>query len=125
MKNMRQQQGVSVGGLIFLLVIFGGIAVLAMKVVPAVVEFRSISKAIVSVKSSGGTVREIQGSFDKHAETGYITSISGKDLEITKNGEDVEVSFSYDKKIPLFGPVSLLIEFAGSTAKANAPKPVG
>jgi Tfp pilus assembly major pilin PilA len=116
------QRGVSLVGLIFVLGILAMIAVLAMKVVPTVLEYNTIQKAIVTAKGSGQTVREIQSSFDKQAEVGYIESISGKDLEITKAGSEIEVSFAYQKKIPLFGPASLVLDYAGTTAKTAAVK---
>jgi hypothetical protein len=91
-------------------------------VTPTVAEYFSIKKAIATAKASGSTVREIQSAFDKQVNVDYIDSISSKDLEITKNGEDIEVSFAYQKKIPLVGPTSLLIDYAGSTAKPTLLK---
>jgi type II secretory pathway pseudopilin PulG len=120
--SKSKQNGLSLVGLIFVLAILAMIAVLAMKVVPTVIEYNSIRKAIVVARGAGETVRDIQSSFDKQAEVGYIESITGKDLEITKNGGDIDVSFAYQKKIPLFGPASLVLDYAGTTAKTVAAK---
>jgi hypothetical protein len=122
MELKNRQEGVSLVGLIFIIAVLGMIAVLALKVTQTVAEYFSIKKAIATAKASGSTVREIQSAFDKQANVGYIDSISSKDLEITKNGEDIEVSFAYQKKIPLVGPTSLLIDYAGSTAKPTLLK---
>lgn len=116
-----RQSGMSLTGLIFILIIVVLIAMLGMKVVPAVIEYRAISKAIVDAKQAGTTVREIQLSFDKRANVGYIDAIKGSDLEIVKVENEIEVSFAYEKKIPLFGPASLVLDFSGTTAKA-APR---
>ncbi len=117
-----RQGGLSLSGLIFLLAIIGLIAVLIMKVTPTVTEYFAIKRAIVSAKASGSSVSAIKTAFDKQAEVGYIDSISSKDLEIIKNGDDIEVSFAYQKKIPLFGPASLLLEYEGTTMKAKSTK---
>jgi len=93
-----KQSGVSLLGLILVLAMLGLLGVLALKIAPTVTEFMSIKKAIETARASGTTVREIQISFDKQAEVGYITTITGKDLEITRNGNDVEISFAYQKK---------------------------
>jgi type II secretory pathway pseudopilin PulG len=111
----HRQNGLTLVGLIFVLAVLGLIAVLAMKVTPTVTEYFSIRKAIVSAKAAGGTVPEVRAAFDRQASVGYIDSIGGKDLEIVRNGDEIEVSFDYQKKISLFGPVSLLIDYAGST----------
>lgn len=117
--SFRRQQGISLTGLILTLGIIVLMAILAAKVVPTIIEFSSIKKAIVYAKQSAKTVREIQTAFDKQAEVGYFDAVRGKDLSIVKNGEDLEVSFAYTKKIPLFGPASLLLEYAGTTAKSG------
>lgn len=113
---MNKQRGVSllglliVGGLIALIVIVG------MQAVPSMSEFQEIKKAVRIAKDAGSTVPEIRASFDKQAAAGYITTLSGKDLDITKDTSgDVVVSFAYEKKLPLFGPVSLVIDYAGSS----------
>ena len=113
--GMQYQKGLSLSGLIVLLVVVGLIAVLAMKITPTFTEYLSIKKAINSVKANGGSVVEMRAAFDKQADVGYIDSISGKDLDIVKNGDDADISFSYQKVIPLVGPVSLLIDYDGST----------
>lgn len=111
----RKQTGITLVGLILVLAIVGLIAVLAMKVTPTVTEYFSIKKAIGSVKAAGGSIAEMRTAFDKQAEVGYIDAINGKDLTIVKNGDDTEISFAYQKIIPLVGPASLLLDYAGST----------
>lgn len=117
------QRGISLVGVIFIMAILGMIGVAALKVVPTVTEYMSIMKAIKNVKSAGGSLREMRDSFDKYALVGYIDAVHGKDLEISKNGDEVEISFAYQKKIPLVGPTSLLIDYAGSTEKNPSRKP--
>lgn len=111
------QAGMSLAGLIFVLAIVAMLAVLGMKVVPAVTEYFGVKKAISGAKAAGPDARAIKSAFDKYAEVGYISSIRGSDLEITRNGEEVEVSFAYEKKIPLIAPVSLVFDFEGTTSK--------
>jgi hypothetical protein len=117
----HRQQGISLVGLIFVLAILAGLAVIGMKVVPTVTEYNAIKNAVAKAKNDGSTPAAIRNSFDKQADVAYITSITGKDLEIASVGGDTEVSFAYDKKIPVAGPVSLLIEYAGTTAKTQKP----
>ena len=122
-EQLHKQRGVSLFGLIVVLIIVGFIAVMAMKIVPAVVEYRGIVKAIEDAKNSGTSVMEIRQSYDRRAEVGYIESIRGYDLEIAKVDNEFEVSFAYEKKIPLVGPASLLLEFSGTTAKKTRQNP--
>lgn len=116
------QAGVSLVGLIIVVAIIGVIAVLGMKVVPTAIEYQSIKKAIASAKNAGTNEREIRTAFDKSASAGYIDTLKGSDLDITKVDNTFEVSFAYEKKIPLFGPASLLIDYEGSTARNSLKK---
>ena len=45
--NLRKQRGISLGSLILILIILGVIGMLAIQIVPAVIEYQSIKKAIV------------------------------------------------------------------------------
>jgi type II secretory pathway pseudopilin PulG len=119
------QRGVSLLGLIFVLAILGAVGVFAMKVFPTFLEYRSIKNGITVAKSTGGTVREMQQSFDKNAEINMVDAISSKDLVFSKDTGETEISFAYQKKIPIAGNVSLLIDYEGTTARNGvvAPKP--
>ena len=119
----NRQHGLSLVGFLFGIIIVALLAVLGMKVVPTVLEYAAIKKAIVNAKNAGTTVKEIQDSFDRQRETNYVESVSGKDLEITRTGDGWDVSISYQKKIGLFGPASLLIEYEATTASGIAKKP--
>lgn len=118
----NRQRGITLVGLIFILAILAMIGVVALKVVPTVTEFMTVKKAIFAAKAAGSSIPEIRGSFDKQADTGYVDSITGKDLDIVKTADGFDVSFAYEKKIPLVGPVSLVIDYEGSTSPTKAAK---
>jgi type II secretory pathway pseudopilin PulG len=112
---MGKEGGFSLSGLIVVLVVLGFLAVMAMKIFPAWAEYRSIKNSIVAAKAAGSGTRDIQQAFARNAEINNITSISPKDLVITRDNGQAEVSFAYEKRIPVAGNVSLLIDFAGTT----------
>jgi len=114
--SINAERGVSLSGLIGALVVIGVVAVFAMKVVPSYVEHSSIKTAIAKAKAEGGSVGEMQRIFDKAAEINNISSVSGRDLVIGKENGQTEISYAYEKRVPLVGNVSLVIDFAGSTA---------
>ena len=113
--STRRQHGMSLVGMVIVLVVLGFFAVIGMKVLPTFVEYRAAVSAVKKAKASGNTVAEIQKAFDRSAAIDDITSINGKDLDITKVNDDIVVAFAYTKKIELFGPVSLTIDYAGSS----------
>lgn len=115
----RKQSGVSLSGLLISSVIVAMLALLGMKVVPELIEYFQIVKAVKSVAKDEGaknSVTEARKAFDRYANIDNISSIKGQDLEVTKDGGQVVVSFAYEKRIPLFANVSLLIDFQGSSS---------
>jgi hypothetical protein len=95
------------------------VALLGLKLAPAYLEYSSVKKAVVGIVQGGearGTVNDIRRAFDKRAQVDDVSVISGQDLDISKEGSDVVITFAYPKKIPLFGNVSLYIDFAGSSS---------
>lgn len=115
MRRFGKEGGVSLSGLIVVLAVLGAIALVVIKTVPAFIEYRAVKNAIAAAKAAGGTVREIQQAFDRNAGINDISAVQGRDLVITRDGNDVQVSFAYEKRVPLTGNVSLLFDFSGTT----------
>ena len=110
------QRGISFFGLLILGIVLAQLAIVGARVVPTATEYMAINKAVKKAAAEGGTVPEIRASFDRTASVDYITTLTGKDIDITKDGDKVVVSFAYDKEIPLAGPAFLLIKYRGSSA---------
>jgi len=112
---MRAQRGMSLIGLMAWAIIVGFIGYLAVRVLPTVNEFLTVQRAVDRVAAeSPPTVGEVRKAFDKQKDIEYaITSISGKDLEVTKENEKLVIRFAYDKEIPIVEPVYLLLKYKG------------
>lgn len=115
------QRGLSFWGLLFVVMVVGGAVMLGIRISPSAIEYQSVLKA-VKKSATEGSPQAIRAAFDRSASVDYISSIDGKDLEITKitdarSGGDqgYRVSFAYQKEISLFGPASLLLRYTGSS----------
>ena len=113
-RTASRQRGLSLIGLIFVGMIVVALLALGFRIVPAVIEYIAIERAVQKIKNES-TVRDIQAAFERHRTIDDITSITSKDLDITKEGDKVVVSYAYQKKIPILDNVSLVIDFAGTT----------
>lgn len=111
-QRISRQRGISFIGLVFVAVVVASAGVVAAQVFPTALEYLAIQKA-VNRAAAGQTVPEVRSIFDKSAQTDDIKTISGKDLEVTKEGEKVVVSFSYQREIHLVGPGYLTLKYEG------------
>jgi hypothetical protein len=121
----NREQGISLTGLILVLMVLGLFALLAIKVAPSYIEYRAVRDGVARAKAAGGGVVEMQRSFDKFAEINNVSAIHGRDLVISRDGETPEISFAYEKRIPLTERATLVIDYDGTTSPGGvvATKP--
>jgi hypothetical protein len=109
-----RQRGLSLVSLIFIGIIVVALLWIGMKSVPAMSEYLAVEKAVQKAGAEGQTVRDIRNAFDRYATIDDIKSISGKDLDITKDADRIVVSYSYSYSIPVLDNVRIVIDFSGS-----------
>ena len=114
MKLKQRQRGLTFFGLLFVGILLAFAGVVFAQVVPTYIEYMAVQKAVRQA-ATGTTVAEVRSIFDKAAQIDDITTISGKDLEIGKQGDKVVVSFDYSREIPLVGPAYLVMKYSGSS----------
>ena len=116
---MKKQRGMSIYGLMYLLVTLGFVGYIGMRLFPAYLEYYSVKKIFAAMANeeakNANSVSEIRGGFDRRATIGYVTVISGADLEIGKEGGESVISASWAVKIPLFASASVVLDFSAST----------
>ncbi|MBK6403186.1 MAG: DUF4845 domain-containing protein [Rhodocyclaceae bacterium] len=118
--NRSAQRGMTLTGLIFAGLLIVLVAVVGMKVAPHVIDYGKIMAGIKAIAGDASmrsaSVAEIRRAFDRRANIDQIDDvIRGTDIDVTKEGNELVLSFAYSRQIPLFGPVSLLIDFEGTS----------
>ncbi len=109
-----RQRGLSLVSLVFVGVIIVLLLAMGMKSVPALAEYFAVDRAVQKVAGEGQTVRDIRSAFDRYATIDNIKSITGKDLDITKDADRVIVSYAYTYSVPITDNVRIVIDFSGS-----------
>ncbi|GAB4207505.1 MAG: hypothetical protein Fur0019_12060 [Tibeticola sp.] len=112
----QAQRGMTFIGMLFLAVVIGSVMIVGAQIVPTYTEYLAIQRAVKKA-SEGATVAQVRDIFQRQADIDDFTSVKANDLEITKQGDQVVVSFSYQREIPLVGPAYLVMKYQGSSAK--------
>ena len=114
-RSLRRQRGVTLFGLMFWALFFGFVGYVLVRTLPTLNEYATIQRTVEKIAAANpSTVQEIRTAFDRQKEIEYsITEISGKDLQITKVNDKVVISYAYNKEVPLFGPVYILLKYEG------------
>ena len=119
---MKKQRGVSLGGLVMVLFVLFFVAVIGLKVGPPYMEFATIQKILKVLVNNpelkSASPKDISNAFDRARSIDNVTTLTGADLEVSKDGANLMISASYSVKVPLVANVSILLDFAPtSTAK--------
>ena len=121
----KQQHGLTMFGFLFVAIVLVAVAMLAMKLVPAYIEFFSVKK-ILATMGQESDIRsksnaEIRNDFVKRAGTGYVTVVKPEDLSINRSGGVPVISADYQFRTKLVGNVSLVVDFSASSDPNAAP----
>ena len=118
---MNRQQGVTFVGMMFIaaLIIFG--AIIGLKLVPAYIEYATVVQHLREIARSpearGGSPREVQMLFSKRAQIDNIKAITANDIDVSREGDTVLLTASYETKVKLFGNLNACIDFEASSSK--------
>ena len=116
---MKRQRGVTFVGMVFIagLIVFA--AIIGLKLIPAYIEYATVVNHLREIARSpdarGASPKEIQNMFKKRAQIDAITVLKGDDLEIEKDGDQVNIRAAYSTKIKLFGNLNACIDFAAAS----------
>ena len=114
---MRHQQGMTMVGILCVLVLVGLIAYGGVRLIPLYLNYLKISRMMdataAEFKGSEGAadLGGIRRSLDHHWIVEEPTGIEQKDIEITKADDGVTMHVSYDDAAPYIANVSLMVHF--------------
>ena len=114
----HRQQGLSLIGLLIVGGLLAFALLLAFRSVPAVTEYLAVQriiKAVADEGDQGASMADLRRSFDRRANIDRVETISGRDLDIYKQGGVVVIEVEYERRVPVAGNVSLLFDFRATT----------
>jgi Tfp pilus assembly major pilin PilA len=114
MTARTRQTGLTMIGFLFVAAVLIVVAVVGLRVTPSYIEYFSVQRALEQALRDSkevDTPREVRLAFGRIRDAGYITSVGPNDIEVTKEGNTIYATASWDSKLHLISNVSLLIEF--------------
>lgn len=114
----KKQSGSSFWGTLIVVAAIGFFGLVGLKLFSSYSEFYSVKSALKAMKSEPldtMSKNEIKASFDRRAIATYITTVTGQDLKIEKEGRETVVSVNYQVVKPIVANISVVADFAAST----------
>jgi hypothetical protein len=116
---MQKQRGVTLTGLLMVSVVLIFVLLMGFKLFQPYSEYFSIQKVFRTLAQKPevreGTRRDFGAAWASFAQIEGITALNADDVELTKDGNRVRLSASYQVKVPLFKNYTLLIDFNPSS----------
>ncbi|HEX8012599.1 MAG TPA: DUF4845 domain-containing protein [Casimicrobiaceae bacterium] len=120
MPSRDRQSGLTIIGFIFVAAVVLSLAMIGFRVVPSYIEYFTVEKTLKQTLMNareGATLAQLRSDFDLKASADYIDSVRGRDLELTREGNELVLTASWTNTLHLVGNVSLLLEFEASARK--------
>jgi hypothetical protein len=118
---MYRQTGVTLSGFLMWAVLLIVIALLGFRIGPPYVESFTIKKQLQAIGSDpalrSGSRREIEDAFMKRSMIEDMSSITPKDLVITKEGDGVVISAEYTVCRPVVSNLRACMDFVVSSKR--------
>jgi len=120
MRERVREHGLSMIGFLFVAAVVVIFVMIGFLVTPSYIEYYSVKKALqdalYDVKNVDSPA-EIRSAFQKRADAGYIESVTGKDVDVVKNKNEITASASWTRTLPLVGNASLLLDFEATATR--------
>ncbi|MFO1314787.1 MAG: DUF4845 domain-containing protein [Burkholderiales bacterium] len=115
----RTQRGLSMIGFLFVAAVVLVTAMVAFRMIPAYIEYYTIQRALEGALADANdlSVATIRRAMDRRLAADYADAVAAKDVEVTKAGNTITASVSWEKRLHMVGNVSLLLEFDASASR--------
>jgi len=117
--TQRLQRGLTMIGFLFVITVLLVVALLAFRMVPSYIEHYTIQKALEGALADSNdlSVATIRRAMDRRLDADYADAVQGKDVEVSKTGNAVTASVSWQRTLPLVSNVSILLDFTASASR--------
>ena len=123
MRSRRAQRGITIWGLLYVLITLGLIALVAIKSVPVYLNAYDVRTTLETVADDPDLRRasagEIQRAVQRRFDAGYVDNLSGRDVAVERDGNGRRISLSYEVRRPMLLNLSLVYSFEESAMLAG------
>lgn len=118
---MRKQRGITLSGFILWAIVLVVFALLGFRIGPPYFEYITIQNQLKAIakdpEARSGLRRDVENAFTRRASIENIKSVSAKDIQISKQGEQLVLSVDYSVCVPIVANIRACMDYSASSAK--------
>lgn len=109
-----RQRGITVIGMLLMIIAIAFVALIAMKVVPMYIQYFSIKSTVESIRKEPQlaqmSAQDIQNAIQKRFDIGYVNNITARDLKIRNERNGRVIDLVYQDERDLFYGLFVLLK---------------
>ena len=113
-RRWKNQQGITVIGILLVMIVIGFVALIGMKVVPMYIQYFTVKSSIESIRKEPQLAQmsstDIQAAIQKRFDIGYVNNITSRDLKIRNDRGGRVLDLSYQDERDLFYGLSVVLK---------------
>jgi Tfp pilus assembly major pilin PilA len=113
-REWNGQRGMTVIGMLMMIIAIAFVALIAMKVVPMYIQYFSIKSTIESIRKEPQlaqmSTQDIQNAIQKRFDIGYVNNIQARDLKIRNERSGRVIDLIYQDERDLFYGLYVLLK---------------
>lgn len=113
--SMHRQSGASALVVLIMILFFGGLLTLGIRLGPAYIDDKTISSAVESIRDTEGISRmapaQIRTLINKRLMVNNVRNMKPEDITVEKNGDNALITVEYEVRNNLFANVDTVILF--------------
>ncbi len=115
----QAQRGLSMIGFLFVAAVVLVVALIAFRMIPSYIEYFTVQKALEGALADSNdlSTATIRRAMDRRLAADYADAVEGKDVEVMREGNKIIASVAWEKRLPLVGNVSLLLDFYATASR--------
>ncbi len=115
LSSMHRQSGASALVILIMVLFFGGLLTLALKLGPAYLDDKTISEAVESIRDTEGLSQmgpaQIRSLINKRLIVNNVRSLEAEAITVEKQGDVAVIKVEYDYRTNLFSNVDAIVHF--------------
>jgi RNA-splicing ligase RtcB len=115
LSSMHKQSGASALTILIMVLFFGSLLTLGIKLGPAYMDDKTISAAIESIRDTEGLSRmgpaQIRSLINKRLIVNNVRSLKAEDITIEKNGDVALIKVEYEVRDNIFQNIDTVVHF--------------
>ena len=112
--RVGKQRGITVIGMLLLIIVIAFVALIAMKVVPMYIQMFTVKSTIESIRKEPQLTQmsttDIHNAIQKRFDIGYVDNITARDLKIRNDGGGRVLDLVYQDERDLFYGLSVVLK---------------